>query len=134
LAAKFRAAVDGLAGSGGVSVTLMTAEGTWEWGGRRDVVVNDQFNIGSVTKSLAAAQVMQLVEAGELSLDDLALIIFLRIPGSTPGREGAVTQSAIATRQSSGYLGRRASLNGAQSEKPALSRKPRETDSSTVSS
>jgi hypothetical protein len=92
LAAKFRAAVDGLAGSGGVSVTLMTAApGSGAAGkadGIRDVVVDDQFNIGSVTKSLAAAQVMQLVEAGELSLDDLALITFLRISGSTPGRRG----------------------------------------------
>jgi CubicO group peptidase (beta-lactamase class C family) len=40
--------------------------------GIRDV---DRFKLGSVTKSLAAAQVMKLVEAGELSLDDLALII-----------------------------------------------------------
>jgi D-alanyl-D-alanine carboxypeptidase len=31
--------------------------------------VDSQFNIGSVTKSIVAAQVMQLVEAGDISLD-----------------------------------------------------------------
>ena len=36
------------------------------------MVPNDQMAIASITKTLVAAQVMLLVEAGELSLDDLA--------------------------------------------------------------
>ena len=36
------------------------------------MVPNDQMSIASITKTLVAAQVMLLVEAGELSLDDLA--------------------------------------------------------------
>jgi D-alanyl-D-alanine carboxypeptidase len=38
----------------------------------RAMVPNDQMGIGSITKTPVAAQVMQLVEAGELALDDLA--------------------------------------------------------------
>lgn len=38
--------------------------------GRRDLRVDDQFAIGSVTKSVVAAQVLQMVEAGQLELDD----------------------------------------------------------------
>jgi CubicO group peptidase (beta-lactamase class C family) len=36
------------------------------------VTIEDQFSIASTTKTVTAAQVMQLVEAGELGLDDLA--------------------------------------------------------------
>jgi D-alanyl-D-alanine carboxypeptidase len=55
----------------------MSADGTWsgtvgEADGVRDLQVNDQFAIASITKSLVAAQVMLMVEAGELGLDDLA--------------------------------------------------------------
>ena len=55
----------------------MSAHGTWSGAtGKaddvRDVTVNDQFSIASTTKAVTAAQVMQLVEAGELGLDDLA--------------------------------------------------------------
>jgi CubicO group peptidase (beta-lactamase class C family) len=39
--------------------------------GVRDVTVDTQFSIASTTKAIAAAQVMQLVESGELGLDDL---------------------------------------------------------------
>ena len=58
----------------GMSATVMTADGTWSGAtgtadGVRDVRVDSQFGIASVTKSVIAAQVMQLVEAGELSLD-----------------------------------------------------------------
>ena len=38
----------------------------------RDATVDDQFAIASVTKSVVAAQVMQMVQAGELGLDDPA--------------------------------------------------------------
>ena len=52
----------------------MTAEGTWSGAagkadGVHDVQVDSQFGIASITKSVIAAQVMQLVEAGELALD-----------------------------------------------------------------
>ena len=60
-----------------MSATVMTADGTWSGAtgkadGVRDVRVDSQFGIASVTKSVVAAQVMQMVEAGELSLDDPA--------------------------------------------------------------
>ena len=38
--------------------------------GDRDVTVDTQFSIASITKAVTAAQVMQLVEAGKLGLDD----------------------------------------------------------------
>lgn len=76
-AAEFQAALNEMAGDGGISATVMTAEGTWSGtagtaDGVRDLQIDDQFAIGSTTKSAIAAQVMQLVEAGDLSLDDLA--------------------------------------------------------------
>ena len=69
--------LEGVAGEAGVSATVMSAHGTWSGAtgkadGVRDVTVNDQFSIASTTKSVTAAQVMQLVEAGTLGLDDLA--------------------------------------------------------------
>src|SRR5919106_1817298 len=65
-----------VADGGGMSATVMTAEGTWSGttgkaDGVRDLQVNDQFAIASITKSVVAAQVMLMVEAGELGLDDL---------------------------------------------------------------
>lgn len=60
---------------GGMSATVMTAEGTWSGttgkaDGVRDLGVDDQLVIASITKSVVAAQVMLMVEAGELALDD----------------------------------------------------------------
>jgi D-alanyl-D-alanine carboxypeptidase len=60
-----------------MAATVMSADGTWSGAagtadGVRDVRVDDQFAIASVTKSVIAAQVMQMVEAGELALDDPA--------------------------------------------------------------
>jgi len=80
LAAKFQAALNEMsdpAGGGGMAATVMSPEGTWSGAtGRantaRVVRVDDQFAIASVTKSIVAAQVMQMVEAGELALDDPA--------------------------------------------------------------
>ena len=83
LAAKFQVALDDLVESdgfgegGGMTATVMTAEGTWsgtvgEADGVRDLQVDDQFAIASITKSVVAAQIMLMVEAGELALDDLA--------------------------------------------------------------
>ncbi len=69
-------AVHDVADGGGMSATVMTAEGTWSGttgtaDGVRDLQVDDQFAIASITKSVVAAQVMLMVEAGELGLDDL---------------------------------------------------------------
>ena len=78
LAAKLQAALalHDVTGGGGMSATVMTAEGTWSGttgkaDGVRDLQVDDQFSIASITKSVVAAQVMLMVEAGELALDDL---------------------------------------------------------------
>jgi D-alanyl-D-alanine carboxypeptidase len=64
-------------GTRGMTATVMTADGTWSGAtGKADDVngmqPDSQFGIASVTKSVIAAQVMQLVEAGELSLEDPA--------------------------------------------------------------
>ena len=77
LAAALQAVLDDLAGDAGLSATVMSAHGTWSGAtgkadGVRDLTVDDQFAIASTTKALVAAQVMRLVEAGELGLDDLA--------------------------------------------------------------
>ena len=77
VAAEFQAALTGMAGDGGMAATVMTPDGTWSGAtGKadtvRDVRIDDQFAIASVTKPVVAAQVMQMVEAGELGLDDLA--------------------------------------------------------------
>ncbi len=78
LAAKLQAALalHDVSDGGGMSATVMTAEGTWSGttgtaDGARDLRVDDQFTIASITKSVVAAQVMLMVEAGELGLDDL---------------------------------------------------------------
>jgi D-alanyl-D-alanine carboxypeptidase len=75
-AADFQAILDDMASlnDAGISATVMTADGTWSGAagsadGVHDVRVDSQFGIASITKSVIAAQVMQLVEAGELSLD-----------------------------------------------------------------
>lgn len=75
MAAKFEAALREMAGGSGMAATVMSPDGTWSGAvgkadGVRDVRVNDQFAIASVTKPVVAAQVMQMVEAGELALDD----------------------------------------------------------------
>jgi D-alanyl-D-alanine carboxypeptidase len=77
VAAEFQATLRDMAGKGGIAATVMSPDGTWSGAagkadGVRDVRIDDQFAIGSVTKSVIAAQVMQMVEAGELELDDPA--------------------------------------------------------------
>ena len=77
LALRLQGALDEMAGEGGMSAAVMTPDGTWNGvagtaDGVRAIQVDDQFAIASVTKSIVAAQVMRLVEAGELLLDDLA--------------------------------------------------------------
>jgi D-alanyl-D-alanine carboxypeptidase len=76
-AAELQAILDDMAGRAGMSATVMSPDGTWSGAtgkadGDRDVQVNDQFAIASITKSIIAAQVMRMVEAGELDLDDPA--------------------------------------------------------------
>lgn len=76
-AAELQAILDDMAGRTGMSATVMSPDGTWSGAtgkadGVRDVRVDDQFAIYSITKSVVAAQVMQMVEAGELDLDDPA--------------------------------------------------------------
>jgi CubicO group peptidase (beta-lactamase class C family) len=74
LAAKYQGIVKTMAGAAGMAATVMTADGTWSGATGKADDVNDmvpasQFGIASITKTVVAAQVMQLVEAGELSLD-----------------------------------------------------------------
>ncbi len=77
LAAELQSILADLAGEAGMSATVMSAHGTWSGAtgkadGVRALTLDDQFAIASTTKALVAAQVMQLVEAGELRLDDSA--------------------------------------------------------------
>jgi len=77
LAAELQAVLDTSAHGDGLTATLITPEGTWSGAsgfatGDRAMSPDDQMAIGSVTKSIVAAQVMQLVEAGELSVEDSA--------------------------------------------------------------
>ena len=74
VAARFEAALAEMAGEGGIAATVMTPEGTWSGAagtadGVHGVEIDSQFAIASGTKPIIAAQVMQLVEAGEVSLD-----------------------------------------------------------------
>lgn len=71
---KFQAALAGMTGVGGLAATVMTADGTWSGSvGTADGVhameADSQFGIGSGTKPIIAAQVMLMVEAGEVELD-----------------------------------------------------------------
>jgi D-alanyl-D-alanine carboxypeptidase len=75
VAAEYQAILDDTVGSrGGITATVMTPEGTWSGAagkadGADDLQIDSQFGIGSNTKPIIAAQVMQLVEAGDISLD-----------------------------------------------------------------
>lgn len=77
LAATLQAALatHDVTGGGGMSATVITALGTWSGtigkaDGVRDLQVDDQFAVASITKSVVAAQVLLMVEAGEIRLDD----------------------------------------------------------------
>jgi D-alanyl-D-alanine carboxypeptidase len=77
LAAELQQVLEASADGDGLTATLYTPEGTWSGAtgmatAEREMVPDDQMSIASITKTLVAAQVMQLVEAGELSLDDPA--------------------------------------------------------------
>ncbi len=79
LAAKLQAMIDTWADGeqGGLTATLFTPAGRWSGAagiaaGDRAMTPDDQMAIASLTKTVMAAQVMRLVEAGELHLADLA--------------------------------------------------------------
>ena len=77
LAAELQQVLDTLANGHGLTAAVIAPQGTWNGAtgvaaGDRAMVPNDQMSIASITKTPVAAQVMQLVEAGELRLDDLA--------------------------------------------------------------
>ena len=77
MAAELQEVLDRSSNGDGLTATLITPQGTWSGAtgfaaGERAMVPDDQMSIASITKTLVAAQVMLLVEAGELSLDDLA--------------------------------------------------------------
>jgi D-alanyl-D-alanine carboxypeptidase len=76
MALKLQDALAALApyGDGGIAATVMSDGGTWSGAaGKADDIhemdVDSQFGIGSVTKSIVAAQVMLMVQAGDISLD-----------------------------------------------------------------
>jgi D-alanyl-D-alanine carboxypeptidase len=77
MALKFQAALTALAdaaGYGGLAATVMTPDGTWSGAAGKaddihDMQPDSQFGIGSGTKPIIAAQVMLMVEAGEITLD-----------------------------------------------------------------
>jgi CubicO group peptidase (beta-lactamase class C family) len=98
-AANLQAALEGFARSddfadgGGLTATVMSAAGTWSGAvgtadGVRALQVDDQFAIASITKSVIAAQVMSMVEAGELALDDA---IAAHLPPDLPVETNGVT-------------------------------------------
>lgn len=77
LAAHLQRTLDDEAGKSGMTAALVTPEGSWTGAaGTADALramrPEDQMAIGSITKTIVAAQVMQLVEAGEMNLDDPA--------------------------------------------------------------
>ena len=77
LATELQEVLDASANGDGLTATLITPAGTWSGAtgfaaGDRRMVPNDQMSIAHITQTIVAAQVMQLVEAGELNLDDLA--------------------------------------------------------------
>ena len=76
-AAELQGTLADAAGTSGVTATVMSASGTWTGAAgraapRHRMRPDAQMAIGSITKTIIAAQVMQLVEAGRLGLDDPA--------------------------------------------------------------
>jgi D-alanyl-D-alanine carboxypeptidase len=77
LAAELQEVLDRSANGDGLTATVISPAGTWSGAtgfaaGHRAMVPNDQMSIAHITQTVVAAQVMRLVEAGELNLDDLA--------------------------------------------------------------
>ena len=77
LAAVLQGVLESSAGGQGVTAAVISPQGTWSGATGlaavdRAMVPDDQMGIGSITKTIVAAQVMQLVEAGEIGLSDPA--------------------------------------------------------------
>ena len=77
LAAELQAVLDTSADGHGLTAAVISPHGTWSGAtglaaGDRAMVPNDQMSIANITVTLVAAQVMLLVEASELGLEDLA--------------------------------------------------------------
>jgi len=77
MATKFQLALEAAGRGGGIAATVMTPHGTWSGAagkadGVHDMRPDSQFGIGSGTKPIIAAQIMLMVEAGEINLDRLA--------------------------------------------------------------
>jgi len=76
-AAALQEALDASSKGDGLTATVIAPGGTWSGAtgkatAERAMVPNDQMGIGSITKTLVAAQVMRLVEAGQIRLEELA--------------------------------------------------------------
>jgi len=76
-AALLQESLDTAAGRDGATATVMTSDGTWTGAtgtadGVEPMSPMAQMAIGSITKTIVASQVMRLVEAGKLDLDDPA--------------------------------------------------------------
>lgn len=74
VAARLQAALEETVPDGGIAATVLTPQGAWTGvsgteDGERPVSPTTQFGIASVTKPIVAAQVMRMVEAGEIDLD-----------------------------------------------------------------
>ena len=77
LAFLLQETLDRSAGGDGVAATVISPDGTWSGAAGmatpdREMDPRDQMAIGSITKTIIAAQVMQLIEKGELALLDEA--------------------------------------------------------------
>jgi D-alanyl-D-alanine carboxypeptidase len=77
LAAELQEVLVNSSNGDGLTATVISPAGTWSGAtglaaGDRPMVPNDQMSIAHITQTVVAAQVMQLVEAGQLNLDDLA--------------------------------------------------------------
>jgi D-alanyl-D-alanine carboxypeptidase len=77
LSAELQRVLEASANGDGLTAAVISPQGTWNGATgmastERVMAPNDQMGIGSITKTPVAAQVMQLIEAGELALNDLA--------------------------------------------------------------
>ena len=70
----------------------MIASGTLRRGGSEPITINTPFRAGSVTKTLVASVVLQLVEEDRLGLDDLVLSVR---PASDPALAGLLENVTI---------------------------------------
>src|SRR5262249_19725091 len=77
VATELQRLLEASANGDGLTAAVIAPNGVWNGAtgkasAERSMVPNDQMAIASITKTIVAAEVMQLVEAGKLRLDDLA--------------------------------------------------------------